>query len=524
MNRKNNKGAAMVSVLVAVTFIAILSSALLYMAYMNYLTKTMRVNAADTFYTAEYALDDLSTSLQQIMAQETKIDVAVAKLETACGVTGATGYERYNGTEVAKNIKYAINDPHIKEIIVDTTYASPSQNYIKKAGSATFKGLKITATTDRDFTSTIVTDLTIYFPNSGPGDIDVNSFSILSDNSYELGAGLSTLTGNIFVKAPGCNQANPSGDDALVVSSEATCTLLSPRGLIFGDVRIEGTGALTIAGNVAVTGDIYIDDDAILFVSGKLIVNGSIDHDDNDHIKGRANVVRKSGTMTMSSLPDTGITSDLYSNVMIWNGSSWESVDAKDLLFSLPASDGSSGTRNNDVDSEYTGLYYGGTYAHGTGEIKSACSELIFLLDNSQLKDVENVFDSTLLTTEPLTTGIDDKTVHFSRMPNEGYNAAKYTLIGKGGYASGDITEFEAAKAESSAKVMTYWDDKAKAAGNMNNDTIRYAIYYDDKNYVPWGYLFRGDSAARLSEIMNSVLGDVDPKNTSAGYDNWYKD
>ena len=52
---KKNKGAAMVSVLIAITFIGILSTSLLFMAYMNYLTKATRHKS--TPYLFKYTID-----------------------------------------------------------------------------------------------------------------------------------------------------------------------------------------------------------------------------------------------------------------------------------------------------------------------------------------------------------------------------------------------------------------------------------------------------------------------------------
>ena len=70
---KNKKGAALVAVLIGILFIAILASSLLYMSTMNYQMKSMHQFSTDNFYTAEYAMDDMSIFLRpaQRNGQET---------------------------------------------------------------------------------------------------------------------------------------------------------------------------------------------------------------------------------------------------------------------------------------------------------------------------------------------------------------------------------------------------------------------------------------------------------------------
>ena len=50
----NNKGAAMVTVLIAVSFIIILATSLLYMTYMNYITKGLKYGSTGNFYVDEF--------------------------------------------------------------------------------------------------------------------------------------------------------------------------------------------------------------------------------------------------------------------------------------------------------------------------------------------------------------------------------------------------------------------------------------------------------------------------------------
>lgn len=59
----NNRGAALVSVLVITTFITILATTMLYMATVNYRQKLTDYQNKDSFYTAEKTLDELKSAM-----------------------------------------------------------------------------------------------------------------------------------------------------------------------------------------------------------------------------------------------------------------------------------------------------------------------------------------------------------------------------------------------------------------------------------------------------------------------------
>lgn len=68
---KDNRGAALVSVMIAVAFIAILASTLLYMAYSNYKMKVVNYEAKVNFYGTEHDMTELSTNIRNEVAKAT---------------------------------------------------------------------------------------------------------------------------------------------------------------------------------------------------------------------------------------------------------------------------------------------------------------------------------------------------------------------------------------------------------------------------------------------------------------------
>lgn len=62
---KDNRGFSLITVILAVAFIAILGLLVLYLALQNFRMKGNRYKGKDSFYTAEQALEEIRMGLQQ---------------------------------------------------------------------------------------------------------------------------------------------------------------------------------------------------------------------------------------------------------------------------------------------------------------------------------------------------------------------------------------------------------------------------------------------------------------------------
>ncbi len=60
-----NKGSAMVVVIIAMAFIGILASVLMYTAMLNYQMKVNNLKAKDNFYSAESVLDEIKMGIEK---------------------------------------------------------------------------------------------------------------------------------------------------------------------------------------------------------------------------------------------------------------------------------------------------------------------------------------------------------------------------------------------------------------------------------------------------------------------------
>ena len=62
---KDNRGFSLITVILAVAFIAILGLLVLYLALQNFRMKATDIKGKDSFYTAEQALEEIRMGLQQ---------------------------------------------------------------------------------------------------------------------------------------------------------------------------------------------------------------------------------------------------------------------------------------------------------------------------------------------------------------------------------------------------------------------------------------------------------------------------
>lgn len=257
---QKNKGAAMVSVLIAIAFIGILSTSLMFMAYMNYLTKNTRHQSTDNFYTAEFALDELSSSLQQIAAEAPDITTAKINMADAIDPNG-------NG-KWSDDLPVSVLMPHSSKdatIVLSCNAASGVPEY-STVGQFALNGVEVVATgkggTPRDgYVSTIGTDIKIGFPSNGGGPLDIYDFSLICDSPYKGDGGDTIFNGCVYLQGVSGEGVSMNSTwtqkDALIVKDGMTA-FLGKKNVINGDITVEKGGVLNVVGDFVVNGEIKV--------------------------------------------------------------------------------------------------------------------------------------------------------------------------------------------------------------------------------------------------------------------------
>lgn len=534
--RLDNKGAALVTILIAVTFMTIMASSLMYMAYMNYLTKSMRYSATDNFYTDEFALDDLSTTLQQTAARETTIDAAKTAVLNAVGDTTLNGYRAYTNDDVAALIGVASQEATISIncALNDDTGALTEDSLIVDDDYIKLCGVMITATTPEGYQSTITSDVTISFPSTIPGTMDINDFSVITDSPLEFtNGGTRYFSGNVFAQKTGS-----SGGTALLVSNHTVVGLLSQQVMIVGDVKITGDSTLHVTGNMTVYGKIEVDAGSALICSGTILHSGAITGAGT--FKGITEADKAPMSVDRSPLlSDDGLVNSLFLDVWIRNNSgdqktfdialydrNWdqtlkfESGDPNDprcYIFS------SSTTLNVDAGSEYENALI--LVEAGNPSYPTTLSLAVH--DGVMAR-------TTIMSTGPVVYHYEQGTSYMSKMSDEAFETAKnYLFYRSGGQLDvrdtpdgGDYRINVGGGSNDVSFASGTTDDIPDDVNTFTRGGDGRDFMYDDsgKNYLPIYYFLDENSSDIISKIFAAPTGTSDPRNSIIIYELWSKD
>lgn len=193
--KRDNRGSAIVVVILAIAFVGMLVAMVVYMSYINFIMKGTDRNAKDNFYSAETALDEINVGLQNDITEA----MTYAYNET---MKDASKYSSYTSAEQEEHMKsefmttfeskfstvvtavpgavpQTINN-HLKSLwittpkpgtfgaVLDSTpivYSRVDNNSDMVPDYIVLKGIKITYTNEKGFVSIISTDINITVPN-----------------------------------------------------------------------------------------------------------------------------------------------------------------------------------------------------------------------------------------------------------------------------------------------------------------------------------------------------------------------
>ena len=215
-NRKrDNRGAALVMVIIAIAFIGMLVGMILYMAYCNYLMKANDTQAKDNFYSAEYALDvihaglqmDISEAMSEAYVTATKgsVDKTSQDMELDFQQKFVENMQKklqHSESGVSNPNKWSLD--HLKGFwtkngMTPATIAGGFGPYLEAEGGNNsltvssgntyleLANLKIVYTDEKGFVSIITTDLRVKVPTIGFAQaatkMSIENFSLIANNA-----------------------------------------------------------------------------------------------------------------------------------------------------------------------------------------------------------------------------------------------------------------------------------------------------------------------------------------------------
>jgi hypothetical protein len=332
----DNKGAALANVLLITTFVMVLSSSIMSMAYSSYRMKLVNLNSKNNFYSCEAILDQIKTGLQNELAMSTKSTdeekfqeiYAGYKLTGNYAFSGVISQDAPQGfydleklatfvksVDGEKITEYDKENQNPKNVSTDNTKISYSYSYVLKVDDATsvtlssneqttynfeqdsthvsFKNLTVTCT-ENGYESRITTDIKIAVEseettsNIGLWDYSIISYGgmYMEDNNWQDTN--IDINGNIYLENGGEEKYTLYMNNKPREDYDAGVAYLNLNGyknVICGDVYVgqrckivvaEG-GELCIDGNLTLAegGEIVLGEGATLKISGSVQIKGT---------------------------------------------------------------------------------------------------------------------------------------------------------------------------------------------------------------------------------------------------------
>ena len=334
-NIRNNRGIAMISILIAVAFVSIIGSALLYITYNNFQMKVLNLQSKENFYETDGELVKITSALRNSITSPSSV-MSVAGI--GAFVEDPNDPTRkvadYDLTNFIQTSVYTdMSDAGVRNVpngdsdhTSDTfTYNVKGKVYMAQSGNITtytFKELGVEQKSGekrrKDYINDVQTDLEIKIletKSTGGGNKGVGEFSMLMDSSlkvdpnqgqklafitfygdcyfssYDHSTGFGTFPGLLpptdtathdYTK-PGKYITDADGKEtadsapALYLTCDSKLNAMGQYIVCFGDVVLDEGSCLYIGdGNLTVYGDIYLNDRSSLICNGSIYMPGDI--------------------------------------------------------------------------------------------------------------------------------------------------------------------------------------------------------------------------------------------------------
>lgn len=335
--RKENKGAALIMVIVAIAFIGMLVAMILYMSYCNYLMKGNDRKAKDNFYTAEYALDIINAGLQHDIS-DCMSAAYVKTMQSAKGQTNdemTMDFKSYYLDELKKRILVTgttdkWNVTHLTDMWTNagmTVASAPGDNGAYLTDESGLYPMTVASNGDyitlgqlhivcndanKGYISIINTDIRLKVPSidfaQSATKMSVENFSIIANdalvndnnNDDEVPSGITVskgsdvvITGNVFGGYDGVEVGNQKKTEFTISAADEAQATPPTFNLI--------TESLNVTNALNGSAGLYVDDSFVTYVNdinletARLSLAGTAYVGDDMDISGRGCIVNLSG-------------------------------------------------------------------------------------------------------------------------------------------------------------------------------------------------------------------------------------
>lgn len=403
----NDRGSAIVLVIIAIAFVGTLIAMLVYTVYFNYLMKYTDRSAKNNFYTAETALGVIKAGLEQDVSDAMVVSYydVMSNNTSDSALNKQAAFEDYFRDELDATLGIAsVNYSGATQTVYDPAKLADYWNRITRIGDASYEGFRISPSAGSEGARMEILawdapgaygDLT-ELVNNGPVVIysgSVMEFKNVKVSYTDADGYVSIVETDITIETPKINFANvlslPDLESYSLVAADGIYNGYSRSSATF-EPQNDSTQTQTV-----VTGNVYGGDDGI-FVNG---VNGQISFEkkagDPDT---RIFTLTADKISSLSGRDQNDVSGKTPSSVPSIKVDEFYEVWARDLYVESATLDIEGNCFIQDdltTDGSYSGVYLSGIYnGYGTAIGTASANSSILIngahttLDLSQLKQL----------------------------------------------------------------------------------------------------------------------------------------
>ena len=215
----DNKGSAIVMVLVAIAFVSIMGSMVMYSTFYNYKMKVVDRSAKDTFYSADLAMEEIREGLKKDVAKifSEAYGETLEHFGEESGEDKNVCFINKYREKLIRSFKTNENEQQYEISILQRYLSNPSANrgeygaFIDSTTSAMLpytdgirlKDVRLTYTDEEGYVSIIETDFLLPYPNLGLGDTyefpDIDEYCLIANRKFEI-KGVPENKNSIYMK------------------------------------------------------------------------------------------------------------------------------------------------------------------------------------------------------------------------------------------------------------------------------------------------------------------------------------
>ncbi|MBR5596412.1 MAG: hypothetical protein IKW30_03285 [Lachnospiraceae bacterium] len=201
---RDNRGSAIVMVLVSMAFVGIMASMLMFVTYKNYKMKVTDYHAKDNFYSADLAMDEIRAGVQQTVyeafsnAYQETMQIYANEEENNKNVYFKEQYinyivDYYRTVESSEKynldlIKSYVSRPAVNKGDIGAYVDSTTCYLLKYEDGIRMKDIVVTYTDEQGYVSIIETDILLAFPELGIQASyefpDLKQYCIIADKKF----------------------------------------------------------------------------------------------------------------------------------------------------------------------------------------------------------------------------------------------------------------------------------------------------------------------------------------------------